>query len=143
MGPAKKIPIARANPAPTRREVYVAVNRRPAASFVTEVGEGITRDPPSGVRRVVRSAEAISTQKLPAQRGPAPAPRYTKALGVDSRILAAAHLVTWVERETLDAVAAIEGPCEASSVAARLGGELDETRATLERLVRRGFVALG
>ncbi|MBK8212862.1 MAG: hypothetical protein IPK71_03865 [Myxococcales bacterium] len=141
MGPAKKIMGARANP-PARREAYVPVNRRAAASFVTEVGEGITHDPPSGVRRVVRSAEAISTQKLPAQRGPAPAPRYTKALGVDSRLLAAAHLVTWVEREALDAVAALEGPCEASSVAARLGGELDETRATLERLVRRGLIAL-
>lgn len=142
MGPAKKITGARANPTPPRREAYVPVSRRPASSFVTEVGEGITRDPPSGVRRVVRSAEAISTQKLPAQRGPAPAPRYTKALGVDSRLLAAAHLVTWVERETLDAVAAIEGPCEASSVAARLGQSLDETRTTLERLVRRGLVAL-
>jgi hypothetical protein len=143
MGPAKKTAHARANPAPRRREAYVPVTRRSAESFVPEVGEGITRDPPSGVRRIVRSAEAISTQKLPAQRGPAPAPRYTKALGVDSRLLAAAHLVTWVERETLDAVAAIEGPCEATSVAAHLGGELDETRATLERLVRRGLIALG
>lgn len=142
MGPAKKMMGARPNPTPTRREAYVPVTRRSAESFVPEVGEGITHDPPSGVRRVVRSAEAISTQKLPAQRGPAPAPRYTKALGVDSRLLAAAHLVTWSERETLDAVAALDAPIEASSVAARLGQSLDETRTTLERLVRRGLVAL-
>ena len=142
MGPAKKMIGARANPTPPRREAYVPVTRRSAASFVPEVGEGITRDPPSGVRRVVRSAEAISTQKLPAQSAPAPAPRYASAPGVDSRLLAAAHLVTWSERETLDAIEALDAPSEASSVAARLGQSLDETRTTLERLVRRGLVAL-
>lgn len=142
MGPAKKIAGARANPSAPRREAYVPVTRRSPASFVPEVGEGVSHDPPSGVRRVVRSAEAISTQKLPAQSAPAPAPRYSRAPGVDARLLAAAHLVTWTERETLDAIEALDAPSEASSVAARLGQSLDATRTTLERLVRRGLVAL-
>jgi len=91
---------------------------------------------------VVRSAEAISTQKLAAQRAPARASVYAKAEGVDSRLLAAAHLVTWTEREAIDAVDAFGAPCALGAVAARLGASPEVALATLEQLVRRGLVAL-
>ena len=120
---------------------YVPVTRRSATSFVPAQGEGADF-PPSGVRWTVRSAEAISTQKLAAQRAPAQVSAYAKAEGVDSRLLAAAHLVTWTEREAIDAVDAFGGPCDLGAVATRLGARPEVALATLERLVRRGLVAL-